>query len=175
MEFKVRAIYKNSKEELDLITSRAMDTVLETIPEFEGNPDLAHKAFSNFTHEQMSEMFQNTFSSSDHEMYVAEDKQTHQILGHSIFSVKEDEEGKKYGFWFSMYVAPEFRKNGVASALVGEQENWWKSKGVECVLGHTHAKNMKLQSLIKRLGFVLNGPIEGGHFPHYELRKSYEY
>ena len=173
VNFIVRPINKQSPEELDLVTSRSMETVLETIPEFDKNPEKALNVFTNFTHDQMSAMFQSVFDNPDHEILVAEDLESGSLLGHTIFSVKTDDEGIRYGFGFSMYVDPQARRRGVGKSLLDAQEAWWSKKSISYALGQTHIENKKLQSLFTRQGFKISGPMKGEHFKYFELRKNY--
>ena len=173
MNFTLRTINRDSSEELDLVTKRVMETVLETIPEFERDSNKALEAFPNFTHEQMREMLKSVFNNPDHELLVAENKETSDVIGHSIFSLKTDKDGKRFGFCFSRYVVPKFRKRGVASELIKYQEYWWLKGGATYAFAQTHQQNIKLQALFEKHGFEKEGPIEGKFFSYFNLRKNY--
>ena len=83
-------------EEINLVVSRTMETVLETIPEFEGSAEIALSVFSNFTHEQMKAMILKDFDNPNHRILVAEKDSTNEVVAHAIFSIKEDDDGKKF-------------------------------------------------------------------------------
>ena len=97
---------------------------------------------------------------------------TNEILGHAIFSLKTDDNEKKYGFCFSRYVIPEARKFGVASQLLKEQEVFWKNNHAEYIIAQTHQQNVKLQNLFLKHGYEMTGPKKGNHYSYFELLKS---
>jgi len=171
MDFFLRDIDTKNEKEIDLIVYRTMETVLETIPEFKHDPDLALKVFANFTFDQMKTMIKGDFKSPNHRVLVAIDRKSNNVLGHSIFSVKKDDEGRCYGFCFSRYVDSSARRNGIATTLLKEQELWWREKSAEYVLAHTHETNTKLQSVFLKQGFEKSELIKGKHYCYFELRK----
>jgi GNAT superfamily N-acetyltransferase len=166
----LREINKENEHELALVTQRCMETVLETIPEFEGNPEKARLAFGNFTFAQMKEMIQGTLSSAVHRNLAAVDSDSDELVGHALFSIKIDSDGKKYGFCYSRYIVPAYRKKGIASMLLSQAEEWWTSLKAEYVVAHTHVSNLALQCLFQKHGFTLS-EVKQGKFPYYELRK----
>lgn len=172
MNYFLRDIDTQNDEEVSLIAYRTMETVLETIPEFEGRADYALKAFSNFTHGQMRAMIEKDFNNPAHRIIVAIDKSSGQVVGHSIFSIKVDDDSRKYGFCFSRYIQKSFRKKGIASQMLVLQEKWWREKGASYIVAHTHQSNIKLQKLFQKYGFQKEGPFQGSHFSYFKLEKS---
>ncbi len=172
MDFYIRSIDKQSDSELSLVTKRSMETVLETIPEFKNSEDIARKAFSNFSFNEMREMIKKDFDNKNHMLLLAISKETKDILGHAIFSIKIDDNERKYGFCFSRYVIPEVRKHGIASELLKEQEVFWKNNHAEYIIAQTHHKNVKLQNLFLKHGYQMIGPKEGNHYHYFELIKE---
>jgi GNAT superfamily N-acetyltransferase len=171
MGFSFREIDKTNEVEIDIVTKRCMDTVLETIPEFENDPQKAHTAFGNFTFDQMKQMIGGSLSSSNHRTLVVVDDETNQLIGHAIFSVKEDSDGRIYGSCYSRYVMPSFRRIGIASALLSAAEQWWTSKGAEYATAQTHIGNIALQKLFNNHGFSVSEE-KTGKFPFFELKKQ---
>tara|TARA_B100000925_G_scaffold99377_1_gene72734 strand:+ start:4964 stop:5548 length:585 start_codon:yes stop_codon:yes gene_type:complete len=172
MKFTIRDVDTRNDEEVNLVVSRTMETVLETIPEFEGNAEIALSVFSNFTHEQMKAMIQKDFDNPNHRILVAEKDSTNEVVAHAIFSIKEDADGKKFGFCFSRFVKISERRNGIADSLLKLQEKWWVERGAGYVLAHTHVCNLKLQKLFKKNGYEKEGPINGGHYSYLKLSKT---
>ena len=154
-----------------MVVRRCMETVLETVPEFKGKAELALKTFPNFTHEQMAEMFRGVYDNPVHQILLAEDESSGEILGHAIYSIKTDEQGVDFGFCFSRYVTPSVRRKGVASALLQAQESWWRTNGAKYAVARTHERNTKLQKLFEKRGYDKTGPYEGDHFSYYGLKK----
>jgi ribosomal protein S18 acetylase RimI-like enzyme len=171
MDFLIRDINEKDEGEIDLVVNRAMETVLETCPEFKGSSELALEAFSNFTFDQMKAMFKSVYGNNHHRTLVAIQNDTNEVVAHSIFSIKTDTQGIKYGFCYSRYVLPRMRRNGIASALLREQEIWWIKNKAEYATAQTHETNLKLQNLFVKHGYEKIGPIQGKHYSCYELKK----
>lgn len=169
MDIIIREIDKNNPEELRIVTERCMAAVLETIPEFDGQPQKAKEYLSNFSHEEMAAMIRNDFDDDRKRIMVAviEDK----IVGQALYSVKVDTEGKTYGFCFSRYVVPEYRRMGVAASLLEEAIDWFRSQGAEYAVAQTHITNTSLQRLFTKFGFTTSGPFAGS-WQYYILRKD---
>ena len=111
-DIKIRDINIKSESELDLVTNRCMETILETIPEFDNNPEKAQKKFSNFSFIEMRKMIKNSLADSNHKLLVAVNSKQ-EIVGHAIFSLKKDESNILYGFCFY------FNKDGLPRWLAG--------------------------------------------------------
>lgn len=172
MRYKIREIDTQNREELDWVTNHTMKTVLETIPEFENSEEKVLEEFPNFTFQQMRNMIQNDFPKENHCLFVIEDTTSHQLVGHSIFSLKEDENNKKYGFCYSRYISPLHRRKGLASKLLKISEEWWTSKEAEYVIAQTHESNFKLQGLFEKFAYQKSGPKQGRGYKYYLLRKD---
>lgn len=172
MKFRLRDINSKNTQEVDLVVRRTMDTVLETIPEFEGNEEIARRAFKNFTFSKMREMISVDFAKTTHGALVAINEKNNEVIGHALFSIKEDKAGEKFGFCYSRFVSPEARRKGVASALLEAQERWWRSLGAKYIFAQTHVTNNKLQTLFEKNGFTKSDVKKGEFYSFYELRKN---
>jgi ribosomal protein S18 acetylase RimI-like enzyme len=156
MQIVIREIDKSSEDELRLVTEQCRQAILETIPEFENNESVARKSLSNFTFDQMQQMIRNDFHDPTKRIVVATFDGA--LVGQSLYSIKTDEAGTMYGFCFSRYVKPDFRRMGIARALLADSIKWFQDRNASYILAHTHTTNDKLQSLFKEFGFVLEGP-----------------
>ena len=163
----IREIDKQSDEELRIVTERCMETILETIPEFEGSQVKAKKILPNFDYVQMSTMIAADFSDPSKRIIFATN--TDKLVGQILYSVKTDEEGRNYGSFFSAYVLPEQRRHGMAKALLEDSLHWLDEQNVEYVLAQTHITNEKVLSLVKQFGFSVLGPIQK-NWSYYTLR-----
>lgn len=169
MTTSIREIDKNNPEELRIVTERCMAAVLETIPEFGGQTQKAKEHLSNFTHEEMAAMIRNDFDDKSKRIMVA--LVGEEIIGQALYSVKTDTEGKTYGFCFSRYIAPEYRRKGIAELLLGQAIDWFRSQGAEYAVAQTHITNTALQRLFTKFGFTTSGPFAGS-WQYYILRKD---
>tara|TARA_X000000950_G_C13771636_1_gene601274 strand:+ start:185 stop:721 length:537 start_codon:yes stop_codon:yes gene_type:complete len=171
MEYLIRDIDPKKHKEIDLTVNRAMQTVLETIPEFKGAPENALKVWPNFTFDKMKEMFIKDYSNPDHRTLFLVDTSKDFIIGHAICSIKRDEELNKYGYCFSRYIDPEYRKRGLATKLLKEQEKWYVEKSAKYILAETHENNSKLKGLFEKQGYIIQGPLKGPHYNYFTLKK----
>ncbi len=171
MKYQIREIDKESFKELKLVTERCMETVLETIPEFQGDTTIAKESLSNFSFEQMSNMIQKDFTDPNKRIMVA--VAGDELIGHAIYSVKKDDDNVLYGFCYSRYVEPSYRRQGVASMLMENAIEWFRQEKVSYLYAQTHITNIKLQGLFKKFGFVLSGPFKG-RWEYYILKKDME-
>lgn len=85
-----------------------------------------------------------------------------------FLTVAEDENGQAQGFiWayrmeepsdcvmiVSLYVAEDYRRQGIATNLKKMLEEWCKSKGVKTIKTTTHYNNKSMIELNKKLGYV---------------------
>ena len=147
MDFSIRDINSNDHNEIDLVVNRSMQTVLETIPEFEGKSENALKIWPNFTFDQMKDMFVKNYGNPEHRTILVVDNDSQKVAGHAICSVKKDDNNDKYGFCFSRFIHFDYRQKGLATSLLKEQEKWWKQQGVKYILAQTHETNFKLRGL----------------------------
>lgn len=172
MSYFVREHIPEHSDEMDIIVQRCMETVLETIPEFQGKTELAQQVFSNFTFEQMKGMISGNVGHPNHQILVSEDKHTKEVVGHFIFSIKQDSEHQMYGFCYSCYIHPKHRRRGIAQRLLTEAESWWRERGAMYAVASTHTTNIKLQNLFLKNGYQLIEPNQHGKLKMYGLRKE---
>ena len=170
---KIRDINIKSESELDLVTNRCMETILETIPEFDNNPEKAQKKFSNFSFIEMKKMIKDSLADSNHKLLVAVNSKQ-EIVGHAIFSLKKDESNILYGFCFSRYVQKDYRRKGVATILLKEAEKWWEKNNANYSVAATHEKNINLIGLFKKFGYEVSEPIQDGIYKYRKLKKYYK-
>ncbi|MGI5998566.1 MAG: GNAT family N-acetyltransferase [Lutispora sp.] len=85
-----------------------------------------------------------------------------------FITVAEDEKGQAQGFiWayrmeessdcvmiLSLYVAEEYRRQGIATNLKVMLEEWCSSQGVKTIKTTTHYNNKNMIELNKKLGYV---------------------
>lgn len=165
----IREIDKNNPQELRIVTERCMAAVLETIPEFDGKAEIAKQQLSNFSHKHISAMIRNDFDDKSKRIMVA--LVGEEIVGQALYSVKTDTEGKTYGFCFSRYIAPEYRRKGIAALLLEQAIDWFSSNGADYALAQTHVTNIAMQKLFTKFGFTISGPFTDA-WEYYTLRKE---
>lgn len=172
MKYIIREIDKSSEEELKIVTERCIETVLETIPEFQNDLSQAQKYLPNLNFVEMSSMIKSDFNDSSKRIMVVQ-SESKKIIAHSIYSWKMDENSKRYGFCFSRYTSPRFRKHGIASKLLNDAFDWFRGNECEYVVAHTHVTNSKLLGLFKKNGFMKEGPLRGACLAVLFVKKTY--
>ncbi len=149
MPYEVRPIEPGSDAVIDAVVRMTMETVLTTIPEFEGSAKKAQATFANFTFPAMREMIVADFPKPTHGAAVAE-ATGGGVVGHVLFSRKIDPIGDLYGYIFSMWVEPEHRRRGVGTALLSAAVDALQTGYVRA---ETHASNEAFRQLARSLGF----------------------
>lgn len=90
------------------------------------------------------------------EVFVAQNEAA-DIVGHTIVRLEE----REVGLFSTFYVAPEFRRVGVASLLVEHGEEWMRNLGAERAVTYTDEHNLPLQRLMIRRGYRLEPMPDG--------------
>jgi GNAT superfamily N-acetyltransferase len=154
MSYQIRDLDESSEHELDTVTRMCMKTVLDTIPEFEHDEEIARRALPNFTFSAMRDMIRADFRKPTHRFFVVVDD-CGRVVGHSMVSRKVTPQGRRFGHFFSRYVEPEHRRKGLGSRLMDAALAWFDDYDWEYLLAHTHEGNLRLRALFERHGFVV--------------------
>ncbi len=172
MRIHIREADKSNFNEIDLVIGRAMEAVLETIPEFNSDPKLAREVFPDFTYEKTKGLILGSDSSDRHHRILVASDEHDELIGHSVFSIKTDADNLAYGSFFSHYLTPEHRRFGIASRLLASAEEWMMGLGSKYAKAQTHIKNIKAQNLFRKCGYQVTGSLIG-RWPYYELKKNW--
>jgi len=167
--YTIRTLQPGDTIELDAVTRMCMETVLETIPEFGGSAAAALAQLPNFTFEQMRAMLATSAANEDHRILAVIDGST--VVGYSIFSVKIDEQGVRYGYLFSRGVAVSHRRRGIAARLLEDAHSWFRSRRAQYSRAETHVSNAAALSLFRSHGYRAQGPFKAA-WEYYVLEKS---
>jgi ribosomal protein S18 acetylase RimI-like enzyme len=153
MGYRIRDLDESSDLEVETVTRWCMETVLSTIPEFEGSPEKAQAALPNFTFDQMIAMIRADFPKPTHRFLVIENEDDGALVAHSMISRKLSPDGEAYGSFFSRFVLPAHRRRGLGGRLMTEAMAWFEGGELSYLLAHTHATNKALQGLFMAHGF----------------------
>lgn len=146
-----------------------MEAVIETISDFEGSEEKARRSLPNFSREAMERMIASDFEDPTRRIVVATSGD--EVVGQALYSLKIDEGGRRYGYCFSRYVLPSYRRRGIASLLLDDALTWFAKNGACYARAETHIANAGIQNLFRKKGFSLSGPYEGP-WSYYILRKE---
>lgn len=76
-----------------------------------------------------------------------------EIIGQAIVRVETDGSGHSYGYFSTIYVAPEYRRQGVAKALIEDVIHWCQVKRLPFAIYNTAYDNQRLIELYQKFGF----------------------
>lgn len=76
------------------------------------------------------------------------------LVGHTIVRVEHDEAGQRFGLFSTTYVAPAWRRHGVAAALLERGQAWLLGQGLASLSTWTSAANTPLIELYARHGYT---------------------
>ena len=78
-----------------------------------------------------------------------------QITAHAIARIERDGAGKPYGYFSTVFVEPDSRNQGHASALIRQVESWLRVMGMPVVVYNTGANHSKVIRLFERHGYEI--------------------
>ncbi len=76
------------------------------------------------------------------------------LVGHTIFRVERDEEGRHFGLVSTSYVIPTARRHGLAAMFLAEAEAWFRARKLPLAATWTSSTNAPLIALYARHGFA---------------------
>jgi GNAT superfamily N-acetyltransferase len=144
----IRPIDPSSSKEIELVASRMRLTLIEVLGQEKGE--------SLYTDEWLQERVQFHLdpNKSTGQVFVAENSQG-QVIGHFIARIENNESGERIGLGSTIYVVPEFRKQGVALSLLKTAEAWMMFHGMTEAVYYTATHNAKLISLYSKHGYKI--------------------
>ena len=145
---KIRPIDAGSCNEIDLVASRMRLTLIEVLGEEKGTN------LYSLDWLKQRVLFHLDPSQSTGQVFVAESSKT-EIIGHFIVRIDCDDSGKEIGLGSTIYVAPEYRKQGVATTLLSTAEAWMLDHGMTEAVYYTATNNAKLINLYRRQGYEI--------------------
>ncbi len=145
---KIRPLKPDSTTEIDLIAKRMRETLVEVLGEEEGG--------SMYTMDWLKQrvMFHLDPKQSTAKVFLAENSEN-QILGHTIVRIDKDDQGKSIGLFSTTFVAPEFRRQAVATRLLSQGEDWMRGHGMTEAATYTSDSNTKLINLYADHGYKI--------------------
>lgn len=145
--FRIRPINRTSDYEINLVAARMRATLAEVLGRKRG--------------EEMYSMdwlvdrarFHLDPTACNGEILVAESSES-EIGGHAILRAEGAPEDQ-HGLLSTIYVAPDFRRQGMAHSLIEASEFWCRELGMNRIRTNTHPGNDPLIRLLERCGFTL--------------------
>lgn len=85
-------------------------------------------------------------------IFLAESNQ--EIVAHAIVRTENSNDGE-FGYFSTIYVAPEFRNKGIAKTLIKTVESWCRQKHLPYMAYNTAENNFRLIELFKNFSFEI--------------------
>lgn len=165
--YHLRELY-DDEHEIDWATRACMRTVLETIPEMNGSESVAQEFLPNFSFEEMRSMIAADIDKSTHLLLVVADSEDRPVA-HAMVSQKMTPKKTKYGLFFTAFVEPDHRREGLATLLMEGIVEWFEDYRWSFLLAHTHQSNHAARGLLERYGFQVTEEHDEP-WPHITLR-----
>lgn len=150
-EFTLHAPDPSSQRELDHLCIFAMMTLWESRPEMRVDP----KTLPDFGFDSHRRIFEAGLKNPDQRYRIAVDGEAN-IVGHSVVVVRHDRD-VPYGFLWSRYVLPQYRRRGLARQLLHDSLDWLKTQRgpVAYAEVHIHTENQAARRLFERERFTI--------------------
>ncbi len=146
--YEIRALDPRNPSELDTVTCFAVMTIWESRPEFRVDPRTLPGYGWTDTHARLKAGLR----SEDNRYLVAVDGDGY-IVGDSIVVIRHDQSGAKFGYFWSRYVLPRARRQGLATKFLADAESWFRSKRAGYAEVHIHTENQALRGVFTQRGY----------------------
>lgn len=146
---KIRPLKSDCTNEIELIAKRMRDTLIEVLGVEEGG--------SMYSMDWLKQrvLFHLDPKQSTAQVFLAENSDG-QVLGHTMVRIEKDDHSlPKIGLFSTTFVAPEFRRQAVASRLLSRGEEWMRGHNLTEAATYTSDSNNKLISLYTDHGYVI--------------------
>ena len=145
--FTIRPLDPTSERELNHLCAFSMMTLWESRPEMRVDP-ASIPDFNFAAHRQLylagaAQPTQNTLLALDSEA---------NIVGHSAVTIRHRGD-QAYGYFWSRYVLPQHRRQGLARRFLQRSLAWFAEQQVAWAEVHIHVENTLLRQLFESEGF----------------------
>ncbi|MBI4416930.1 MAG: GNAT family N-acetyltransferase [Euryarchaeota archaeon] len=141
-------IREAARQDLDLVWAATTETVWNDLPP-EERTRLDRKAFEAHFRAQAKRVI----DSRRNAIYVAESEEG-RVAGYAIVGGASSMlSPMPFGFLYDIWVAPQFRRQGVARRLLQEAERWCRGRGFRTLRLEVGARNAAARALYASAGF----------------------
>ena len=92
---------------------------------------------------------------SDGQRYLVALDPDGNLVGHSIVVLRTDADGRRFGYFWSRYVLPAHRRNGLATRFLSDAMAWFASQNARYAEVHIHTENKALRAMFEGKGFAV--------------------
>ncbi|MEM6929755.1 MAG: GNAT family N-acetyltransferase [Myxococcota bacterium] len=148
LPFDIRPLDPKSQHELDEVCVFSVMTLWESRPEMRVDP----KTLPHFGFEAHRRIITAGADNGSQQYLVARDAEG-RLAGHSIVIVRHGDDGVDYGYLWSRYVLPRFRRQGLARTFLHRNLDWLRQRAIAYAEVHVHVENHALRQLFESEGF----------------------
>jgi GNAT superfamily N-acetyltransferase len=142
----LREIDRASQAEVTLVVQRMRQTLIDVMGESKAVALYSLDALADRLRWHLDPEVTNA------KVYLSEDRTGH-ITGQAIARVEIDETGAHFGYFSTLFVEQESRRQGIATSLLSQVEKWFIELGMPKIVYNTAADNSRLIPLFQRHGY----------------------
>jgi ribosomal protein S18 acetylase RimI-like enzyme len=146
--YKIREINPDSESEISLVANRMRQTLVEVLGEQKGTELYSMTWLLDRVRWHLDP------NQTTAKIFLSEDLNG-AVIGHAFARIEADTQGSHYGYFSSIFVAPEFRNKGIANALILHVNSWLAEMKMSKVVYNTAVNHSKLIRLFERHGFKI--------------------
>ena len=146
--YTIRTIDPRSERELETVTCYSVMTIWESRPELRKDPQRT----PGYSWAETEARIRAGLRGEAVRILVAVDSDGH-LVGDSIVVLRHDAKGQTFGYFWSRYVLPRARRQGLARQFLTDAMSWFRAKGARYAEVHIHTENHGLRKLFEGHGF----------------------
>lgn len=144
----IRDLDPNSCEEIRLVAERMRQTLIDVLGQEKGG--------SIYTLERLVDrVLWHLDPKNTTARVILSENQDGRITGHAIARIERGEDGVSYGYFSTLFVESESRRQGIATALMSQVEGWFREKQIPKIVYNTAHDNAKLIDLFHKHGYCI--------------------
>jgi ribosomal protein S18 acetylase RimI-like enzyme len=148
--YSLRPLNIHSEREMNTVIIFSQMTLWESRPELRINPSRV----PDFGFENMEQMYRAGVANPNQRYLLVLDEDAN-IVGHSIIALRTNKDGERFGYFWSRYVLPTHRRQGIGSRFLAESLSWFEEQQVKRAEVHVHLSNVVLRRFYESNGFSL--------------------
>lgn len=144
----IRPLDPSNPREMNTVVIYSMMTLWESTPELRVDPS----TIPDFGYDTTRSMYEAGIKSPQQRYLVALDDVAN-LVGHSVSVLRRTDDDELYGFFWSRYVHPDHRRQGIGRRFLQDTVEWFASLGAQWGEVHVHVENQALRALFASQGF----------------------
>jgi ribosomal protein S18 acetylase RimI-like enzyme len=140
----IREIDPDSREEIELVAKRMRLTLIDVLGDEKGT--------ALYTMQWLIDRVRWHLAPERRaKIYLAETQDG--IAGQAIARIENDDSGNPYGYFSTIYIEPQSRRQGIARILMDQVEEWFIEQKVPKVTYNTAVHHVRLKKIFELRGY----------------------